>query len=220
MGELELKNRRADGAGRNPLAPPRKAKEVGKAVSTSGAASAGPGAASAPAPEKPSAPGISLSVTADRKPKPPQRAAKSDDKGKAERSVETAKTITTALESGAVIFVGDEARMNSGERKAIEGPLARVVERLPDEVQESVNTWTDPVALAIGLFAWLARVVQLAQVKAAEQIAAEEAARASADPFGIYPPPDAIPGAPDDLQALRPLPPDETTVRAAFAGGS
>jgi hypothetical protein len=69
--------------------------------------------------------------------------------------------VNTAVSS----FVGPGAEMEPAERKAIEDPLARIMERMAPATNEMLSKWTDPILLSFAVFSWVARVYQDIQIQ-------------------------------------------------------
>lgn len=67
--------------------------------------------------------------------------------------------------------------MDKMERLSIEEPLRNVLGRLEPAVLESISTYTDPAALAIGLLAWITRLAEIRRKQRQVEAAAEAAAR-------------------------------------------
>jgi hypothetical protein len=55
-------------------------------------------------------------------------------------------------------MLGPGARMDDEERKMIEEPMERIMERLDPGTSAMLEKWTDPVLLAFGFVTWGVRV--------------------------------------------------------------
>src|SRR5689334_12146113 len=85
------------------------------------------------------------------KPPPVQRLT---EKEREQKAAEAGKTLLTFASGAASTLLGPEAKMSKLEEMAIEGPLSRLLERLPPTILENVSEWTDPLALCLALFFW------------------------------------------------------------------
>ena len=74
--------------------------------------------------------------------------------------------------------------MTPVEQELIVGPLQELIERLTPEQAEALETYTTPLALVIGVAAWLTRILTVMRERAALKAAQEELERDMPAPGG------------------------------------
>lgn len=93
------------------------------------------------------------------KPRDPERIAEARKRKEARDNAAQSAVVLLAVLDGAVsMSLGDECKMTEAERRTMEKPLQRIIERLDPETNEAVSQYADPILLILGLFAWGVRI--------------------------------------------------------------
>jgi len=160
---------RAKAQGPAPAPAPGSGEAPGAASAAGTGTGIKPGAGAAPPAIPPKDDPTLLTKKVKDAPKPPPRTVELSDKEIKDKSDQAAGAVVGFLDMGAKALAGPEAGMNKAEKMMIEEPLKNIIMRLEPATVEAISQWTDPLALAIGLFAWFARVGELYRAKRAAQ---------------------------------------------------
>lgn len=101
---------------------------------------------------------------------PPESAPYYNAQRAKRKAKDTAAWLLIVLEGAATVGFGEEAALLPHERRMIAEPMQRMMARLPLDVLETLEKWTDPILLIFGFATWGARLYGIAQDRSGDDL--------------------------------------------------